>query len=315
MNCPKCNSPLKEGDKFCQICGTVVGGTGMPGNPMPMQQPMQQPIPQPTVEPMGNPNPTVAGMPMPNQQVQPQQFNQGANVYNPQPDPVQPQIFDSKPAKKVNGLVIVMGIIIVLLVVIIVIVLLGGKKDNGGGTTPTNGGGETPATPVVQKYTETQVNGYKMNLPKGYSAEAFTETEGYDIIVFDEADDTEVAIGKVGSYKVNSINKENIKAAILSQGYTEVSYAIEKINGKQALVYTLKDTSGYKHELIYIESSSTMLLCAEAAYYDDATYTKEKDNVRVVVGSVVVNSTGSSYNSKAGFDNKFSKNVFSANNQ
>lgn len=310
MNCPKCNSPLKEGDKFCQICGTVVDGTGMTGNPMPMQQP----TPQPTVEPMGNPNPTVAGMPMPNQQVQPQQFNQGANVYNPQPDPVQPQMAGSAPAKKSNTLVIIMGVIIVLLVVVIVIVLLGGKKDNGGGDTPSNGGGNTPATPVVQKYTETQVNGYKMNLPKGYTAETFTEVEGYDVIAYDEADDTEIAIGKIGTYKVKDINKENVKANALAAGYTDVTYKTETINSKQALVYTFKDTNGYKHELIYIESSSTMLLFAESIYYDETTYTNEKDNARVIVGSVVYVGSSSSYNSKTGFDNTFSKNFFAANN-
>ena len=45
MNCPKCNSPLNEGDKFCQVCGSVVENAA--------PQPMAQPAPMPGPMPMG----------------------------------------------------------------------------------------------------------------------------------------------------------------------------------------------------------------------------------------------------------------------
>ena len=50
MNCQKCNSPLNEGDKFCQVCGSIVENNAPAVQPQPVETPVapEQPV-TPTV--------------------------------------------------------------------------------------------------------------------------------------------------------------------------------------------------------------------------------------------------------------------------
>ena len=51
MNCIKCGSVLRDGNKFCMICGTPVGTSASQGAPAPAAQavPVQAPAPEPLI--------------------------------------------------------------------------------------------------------------------------------------------------------------------------------------------------------------------------------------------------------------------------
>ena len=103
MNCPKCNAPLNEGDKFCQTCGSVI---------QPAVQPQEQPVAPTVVE--NNMQQPMANMAPPVNNVQ-----QIAPVGN----------IPSEPKKNNTIVYVLLGVIAVLLAGVIFLAVSSGSDD------------------------------------------------------------------------------------------------------------------------------------------------------------------------------------------
>ena len=126
MNCQKCNSPLNEGDKFCQVCGSVVENNAPAVQPQPVETPAVAtpevaPAPvevaQPTPEVVPTPAPVVdapmMAQPMNQPMTGPVPMAQPQPVAPMQPAPMNPAA--AQPAKKNNTLVISFGFLSLLI--------------------------------------------------------------------------------------------------------------------------------------------------------------------------------------------------------
>jgi uncharacterized Zn finger protein (UPF0148 family) len=266
MNCPKCNAPLNEGDKFCQTCGSVINQVA----PQPEQQP--QVVENNMQQPMANMAPPVNNV----QQVAPV-----GNI------PTEP--------KKNNTIVyVLLGVIAVLLAGVIFLAVSSGsddkeKEDKKDDKTEVKEEEKKDEDEVIaSNYTKSNVNEYTFELPKGYSAGFYSEN-----VVFYDDDMIDVE-GYVSSMNMaySNIDKELTKANFTSMGITNVSYTEKKVNNKNLLVFS-GEYQGYKMEIIYVEYSYTKLVGAEVYYKSSANVNSD---VYDILGRVVVDDSAFSSN-------------------
>jgi len=268
MNCPKCNSPINEGDKFCQTCGSMINN-----------QPPQQPVVGPNIMPSQNveqPTPVVQ-QPVPNtpNPVNQQPMNQVGNI------PQEP--------KNNNTIVLILGAVIVILIAVVVwLLLFSGEKE------PVETNDEQPKTEqieeekpteeevVASKYNKTKVNEYTFELPTGYSA---SYDSGYVIVNNDDMNT--YAIFSNDNKVYSNVDLNVTKANIEAYGITNLTYVEKKLNNKRFLVYSGKYMN-YDIEFIFVEYSPTKILGIEVHYrynsnnykndmYDIITRTKVED--------------------------------------
>ena len=268
MNCPKCNAPLNEGDKFCQTCGSVI---------QPTVQPQEQPVAPAVAE--NNMQQPMANMAPPVNNVQP-----AAPVGNVPTEP-----------KKNNTIVyVLLGVIAVLLAGVIFLAVSSGsddkekeeKKDDKTEVKEEEKKDEDEV--IASNYTKSNVNEYTFELPKGYSAGFYSEN-----VVFYDDDMIDVE-GYVSSMNMaySNIDKELTKANFTSMGITNVSYTEKKVNNKNLLVFS-GEYQGYKMEIIYVEYSYTKLVGAEVYYKSSANVNSD---VYDILGRVVVDDSAFSSN-------------------
>ena len=271
MNCPKCNSPLNEGDKFCQVCGSVVENAA--------PQPMAQPAPMPGPMPMGQPV-QPAPMPMNNQ------MPMGA--------------VPGGPSKKNNTIVIVLGAVIAVLAIIVVVLFVSGGKDDekGGndtgntnpGTSETTGdkdkdddGGKKEEPPKVDTSTKTVVGGFTITLPEGYNA---TMEDG-SVIIFDDNNQVQATLQTMDAY-LSQVSSAKVKSNMEGIGVTGITSRSYTKNGKQMLIFTGL-YQGYTVEFIYANYESGKLVGSVAMY---SAYELHKENIYDIITKVVVSSSG-----------------------
>lgn len=284
MNCPKCNSPINDGDKFCQVCGSVINHEPQPATNV--ENPVQEATPV-VNEPVVNEQTMVNNMP--NQDMnQPAMNNQPMN-YNQQPMPnVQPM--NTQPmnnnvpqeSKKNNTVVIILvAVIVVLLAAVIYLFATSGSDDEKETPTTIDKPTTEPTTePTTAKYTTTTVNGFKFQLPEGYSVELY---EG-EVVVYNENIDFEAYVDAFdGLY--DNIDKEGTKASLTAYGYTNVTYKETTINNRKMLIYTV-NYNGYTIEYIYVKYSSTKVTGATVIYNYD--YDNVKDTVYEIIAKMEV---------------------------
>ena len=268
MNCPKCNAPLNEGDKFCQTCGSVI---------QPTIQPQEQPVAPTVVEnnmqqPMTNMAPPVNNV---------QQIAPVGNI-------------PSEPKKNNTIVYVLLGVIAVLLAGVIFLAVSSGsddkeKEDKKDDKTEVKEEEKKDEDEVIaSNYTKSNVNEYTFELPKGYSAGFYSEN-----VVFYDDDMIDVE-GYVSSMNMaySNIDKELTKANFTSMGITNVSYTEKKVNNKNLLVFS-GEYQGYKMEIIYIEYSYTKLVGAEVYYKSSANVNSD---VYDILGRVVVDDSAFSSN-------------------
>lgn len=289
MNCPKCNAPINEGDKFCQTCGSVISQEPKVEESKPViaeqqNQPVINSNPMATNQTMNNmgdtQQPLNNNMPGP----QPMNYNQTPMNQN-QTKPLEP---------KKNNLVvyILAAIIIVLLAVVIFLALPSDKEEdkdnnnnNNNEVTENNNKDDEEKDPeedvIASNYTKSNVNEYTFELPEGYSAGYYN-----DYIVFYDENMTDVQ-GYVSSMSAvySNVDKEITKANITASGIENVSYVEKKVNNKNMLIYS-GEYQGYAVEIIYVEYSYTKVVAAEAYY--TSTSTKVKEEVYDIMTRVVV---------------------------
>ena len=311
MNCPKCNSPLNEGDKFCQVCGSVINNE--PQQPTTENQVAPEatteaapavaevaPVPaeapaQPAVAPVENQSvvtPEVPAAPVqPVVQPQPMNYNQPNTIPTQQPmNPLQEP-------KKNNTLVIVLIAIVVVLLIAVVFLFASGNKDDNK-ETPTNTPtteepGDTPtdkpADEPVAKYSTVTINGYKFKLPDGYYVE---EYEG-EIVLYDENMQVEAYPTSLDGVFEN-IDKEGYKAYLTSNGMTNVSYSTKTVNNKNMLIF-VADYQGYKVEYIYVKYSANKITGATVVY--GTQYNDYKETIYDIITNMEISDTSFSSNS------------------
>lgn len=288
MNCPKCNSPLNDGDKFCQVCGSVVDNAApqqapvVEATPEVVQapQPMAQPAPMPSPMPMGQPAPMPGQVPMNNQ------MPMGA--------------VPGGPAKKNNTIVIVLGVVIALLAILIVVLFVtGGKDDDKGGndTGNTNPGtsettgdndkddddGKNEEPPKVDTSTKTVVGGFTITLPEGYNATMEDDT----VIVFDDNNQVQATLQTMDAY-LSQVSSTKVKSNMEGIGVTGITSRSYTKNGKQMLIFTGL-YQGYTVEFIYANYESGKLIGSVAMY---SMYDTHKENIYDIITKVVVSSSG-----------------------
>lgn len=279
MNCPKCNSPINEGDKFCQVCGNVLD------NQQPaVSQPQTTAAPPQT--PVVNEQPVVANIQQPMASPNVNYNNQPMN--NAMPMNNQMNAIPQEPKKNNTVVMVLAAIIVILLAVVIYLFISSGNKEESAPeekVTPTEPEKEEV---VTVKYTETVVNGYKFQLPEGYHAELY---EG-EVMLYNNDMDFEAYVQSMdGNY--DSINKETAKATFTSYGLTNVTYEEKTINNKKVLIFT-GDYYGDKVEYIYIKYSLSKVVGAYV-YYENANY--KKDELYDILAKVEIES--STYSSTA----------------
>ena len=106
MFCPNCGSKLREGARFCTVCGTPVPqNTQSAPAPKPVSAPQPAPVPQAQSAPQSQPAPVPAPQPTPQPAPQPAPVY----MYQPQPaptpyqaPPVQPEALSEEPAPVKN---------------------------------------------------------------------------------------------------------------------------------------------------------------------------------------------------------------------
>ena len=292
MNCPKCNSPLNEGDKFCQVCGSVVNNEPQqpavepaPAAPQPAVQEVApvaeaQPAPAPQAQPVVN------NMPQQPAPMQPTNYNQ-PNIM-PSAQPMSP----TQPPKKNNTIVFVLiGIVAVLLVLVFVLLGTGDKEEEkpAENTPQTEVKDEETVEPVA-KYTTTTVGGFKFKLPEGYYAELY---EG-EVVLYDEGMNFEAYVSAIDG-NFDEIDKEGYKAYLTSCGLTNVTYSTKTVNGKNMLIFKA-DYSGYTVEYIYVKYNAAKITGASVVY--EYKYDELKDEIYDIITNIEVEE--SSFSSTTG---------------
>ncbi len=253
MNCPKCNSPLKEGDKFCQVCGSAIENSS-PQQPVPSVEPAVQ-------EPVTNPSPVVQ------QPVVQPTINQPI----PQQQPMGPIGITPQPEKKNNTIMYVLfAVIVVLVAVIIYLVVSGGKGDASTTTEETNNGKPKEEEVATANYTDMVVGKMRLKLLDGYQAEEYYE----DVILYDKDDTTEVLLELYENYSLRNLDVEAAKLSLQTNGVTDVTYKKQKVNNKNMVIYN-GTYEGIKIECFVIEIDANNLLMAEAHYLE---YSSDVEN-------------------------------------
>lgn len=314
MNCQKCNSPLNEGDKFCQVCGSVVDNNTPAAQPQP--QPVEEPavvtpevapapveVAQPTTEVAPTPA-QQANVPMMNQPVQqPVQPPMPGPVPMAQPMPAQPApmgAIPQEPAKKNNTIVIILGVLIAGLVIALAVLLLTGGKDdetNGGNNNNGNNGvtesGNNNSTPPTQVDTSTKtiVKQYTFILPQGYNA---AEEDGA-VVIFDDNNQVQASVESINAM-FSQVSPEKVKSNMEGIGVTGITSKNITKNGKEMLIFT-GTYQTHKVEYIYINHAPGKILGSAAIY---AAYDTHKDTIYDILTKVTISENG--YSNTAGFN-------------
>ena len=275
MNCPKCNSPINDGDKFCQVCGNVLNNAP------------QQPV-------VDTPNVMEQPVPMP-QQPMPQQ-----PMYNQQPMMgQQPNMMNGVQQSKKNNtaVIILVAVIVVLLIAVAVLFATSGKDDGGnsggntGNVTESGNGNSGGGEPTQVKTTTTKkVNEYTFELPDGYDVTLYEQL----VVLYDYNHNVEASVENTDAI-YRSIDKEKLKANIIATiGATNVTYTTTTKNGKNMVVYSAT-YNGYPTEFVYVEHTSTKIVCSMIVYMTGKDDTI-KNNVYDVLTTVKVEDSGYSTN-------------------
>lgn len=321
MNCHKCNSPLNEGDKFCQVCGSVVENAAPQQAPVveaapevvptpqesvvepaaPVDQPAVVPVQQPEVPVMAQPAPTPGPVPM----------------GQPMPGPVQPapmpmnnqapmSPIPAEPAKKNNTIVIILGIVIAALVVAVIVLLFtggSGEENNGGNETGNTNPGTTETKndddeeedekdepTKVDTTTKTVIGGYTLILPEGYSA----ALEDGTVVVFDDNNQVQATLQTMDAL-LSQVSAEKVKSNMEGIGVTGVTSKNYTKNGKQMLIFT-GTYQGYKVEFIYANYETGKLIGSVAMY---SAYDTHKETVYDIITKATI--TGNGYSNTANY--------------
>jgi len=264
MNCPKCNSPINDGDKFCQVCGNVLQNN----------QPQQPTVAQTTVPPI---------VEQPAQPVQPQVENVQPVSSQPVMGPVpatSPMLNQQATAnlpepKKNNSIVLILAAVIVLLIAVVIYLVVAPKDEKTTTEDKTSTNTEEKNEPeeekvVAKNYTETTVNGYTFKLPEGYAVELYND----EVVLYNNDMDFEAYVDTIdGSY--DTINKEGVKVNLTAAGMTNVKYEEKTINNRKILIYSA-NYSGYQVEYIYTNYSYNKIVGASVVYQYNYNTVNEK---------------------------------------
>ena len=306
MNCQKCNSPLNEGDKFCQVCGSIVENNAPTVQPQPIEQPAVAtpevaPAPvevaQPTPEVVPTPAPVVDVPMMVQPMNQPMPGPVPMGVQQPvapmQTAPVAPTA--AQPAKKNNTIVIVLVVLIVGLIIALVVLLATGGKDeknNGGNNNGNNGtvvekeddddDKNTPPTPV-DTTTKTIVNQYTFILPEGY----YAAEEDDNVIIFDENDQLQASVETLDGL-FEQISPSRVKTTLEGIGVTGVTANTITKNNKKIFVAggTYK---GARVEYIYVNHAPGKVVGSAAIYIN---YDAHKDTLYDILTKITISENG-----------------------
>lgn len=303
MNCPKCNAPLNEGDKFCQTCGSLVPQEPpkeenvQPAEPVvnesvnqtPEVQPVpvveNQPMPTQPMNDMGYMQTPMNNMNQPMNYNQPQPMNQNMNYNQPMNNVSPNQTVPNEPKKNNTVVYVLMAFIVVLLAVVVFLLVTSGKDEDKDKTSNNNNNEVTESKKdedeekeeddnkeevIASNYTKTNVNEFTLELPEGYNA-------GYygDSVVFYDENMTDVEgylIVQNGYY--GSIDKEQSKLNFMALGIENITYTEKNFNNKNMLVFS-GEYEGYDVELIFLEYSYSKMIGAEVYYGYGTTETKE----------------------------------------
>lgn len=253
MNCPKCGSPLNDGDKFCQTCGSAVE----------QNQTIVTPQPTPVVE-------TPAVSPAPVQQPTPV-----VNTTEPVQQPVVNTTPETKDNKKSNNLVVVLVAIIAVLVVAIVAILFLGKNNNGGGNS--SGGNEpTPTAVVAPQYSEVTVGQYKFKLLPGYQVENTTN----GVILYNSTDTVEALMAN-GEGQMANLDVNEFLLYLKSNGFDATSKELN-VEGKKGYSFVGK-YNNYDYEVVYIQESANKIVGADIVYLSSEAMAAESDNFHKMI--------------------------------
>ena len=312
MNCQKCNSPLNEGDKFCQVCGSIVENNAPAVQPQPVETPAVvtpkvTPAPvevaQLTPEVVPTPAPVVdvpmmaqpMNQPMPGPMVAPQP------VAPMQPAPVAPNAV--QPAKKNNTIVLVLVLLIVgLIIALIVLLATGGKDDNKNNGNDNGNNGtvvekndddddkNTPPTPV-DTTSKTIVNQYTFILPEGYYAAEEDDT----VIIFDENDQVQATVESLDAL-FTQVSPEKVKTNLEGLGVTGITTNNVKKNNKD-LIIVGGTYQGARLEFIYVDHAPGKIVGSVAIYID---YNGHKDTIYDILTKVTISENG--YSNSTNFE-------------
>lgn len=297
MNCPKCNSPINSGDKFCQVCGNIINNQPQP-NVMPSmvtQNQMQQSMNQMG----GNPN----------------QFNNMAN----------------QPKKNNTIIYLLSGLIVVLIIAVVILLYTSNNKEDKEDKNKDNevvekeedneeippieddeeDSEEIPPIeddeeddseeiPPVEDDVEdddnnliendgTTIKGVTFNLPSGYMA---MEESGKAAFTDIRSSFLSIVMPMEGNYDLLTVNA--LKAELEKKGYTNLTSVEKTVNGKKMIVFSLK-VSSLNTEIIYVKHSPSVILVASIVYVT-APSTAKQDEIYNILASVEIDSTSLSPN-------------------
>lgn len=291
MNCPKCNSPINSGDKFCQVCGNIINNQPQP-NVMPsmatqnqMQQPMNQ-MQQPMNQMGGNPN-----------------------LFNNMPN---------QPKKNNTIIYLLGGIVVVLIIAVVILLFTSNNKENKEDKNKDNevvekeeDNEEIPPIeddeeadsediPPVEDDEEddddepivndgTTIKGVTFNLPSGYMA---MEESGKAAFTDIKSSFLSIVMPMEGSYDLLTVDA--LKAELEKNGYTNLTSVEKTVNGKKMIVFSLKVTS-LNTEIIYVKHSPSVILVASIVYVTAPT-TAKQDEIYNILANVEIDSTSLSPN-------------------
>lgn len=298
MNCKNCGSPLIQGQKFCNACGTpcdVVHAqpTPAPAPVAPAETPVAPVVPTPVEAPVAPvaPTPEVPAAPA----------------------PVAPTPVAAAPEKKNSNVLFV----IIVLLLVAVLAFLGkmiweevGKKDGGSGkttttvtTTTTTSATTTTTTTTVQVATGNYqtLYGYKFLIPAGY--QSMVESDA--VVVYNSIAKKQVAATLLsGTIADVQASLENIKAEYVTQGATNVTSGSSTYSGKNyySVSYTYQ---GHSFTDYFIELEDGVIYQGCAFYTDVVGEENIKQLVFQVYSGVEAPSSTFAGNLTLSKDNKF----------
>lgn len=340
MNCKNCGSPLIQGQKFCNACGTpcdVVHAqpTPAPAPVAPAETPVAPVVPTPVEAPVAPvaPTPEVPAAPatpvveapvapaaptpevpaVPVAPVVEAPVAPVAPTAPVAPAPVAPTPVAAAPEKKNSNVLFV----IIVLLLVAVLAFLGkmiweevGKKDGGSGkttttvtTTTTTSATTTTTTTTVQVATGNYqtLYGYKFLIPAGY--QSMVESDA--VVVYNSIAKKQVAATLLsGTIADVQASLENIKAEYVTQGATNVTSGSSTYSGKTyySVSYTYQ---GHSFTDYFIELEDGVIYQGCAFYTDVVGEENIKQLVFQVYSGVEAPSSTFAGNLTLSKDNKF----------
>ena len=267
MNCPKCGAQLKEGDKFCQVCGSVIEET---------TQPAAAPVQEPTVQAeAAAPVAPVTPEPTPAPQAPTPTITSGPALTSDNTQGV--------PQKKNNTVVMILVAVVLFLVGFAIAYFVFGSNGSSGNNGGSNGGNSTPATPVVQKKTTTTTIGeFKVELPEGYGV-SIENNKPY----FYKNDNSVYGTFEKTTGNILNADETTMAAYFQQKGLVGSTGTKTTVNGKKAII--IHGTyNNYEEDIIYVQADPVNIICGEIMYYTAGDYSKEKDNAQGIYGTASI---------------------------